>query len=87
MDLADDSVDGVICRWGYMLMADPAAALAETNRVLKPGGRLAFAVWGTPDKNMWAAIAGMVLVAARCATAARTGRTGHIRAGRSESDP
>jgi ubiquinone/menaquinone biosynthesis C-methylase UbiE len=27
MDLGDDSVDGVLCRWGYMLMADPAAAL------------------------------------------------------------
>ena len=40
MDLEDDSVDGVICRWGYMLMADPAAALAETRRVLRDGGRL-----------------------------------------------
>ena len=45
MDLEDDSVDGVICRWGYMLMADPAAALAETRRVLRDGGRLAFSVW------------------------------------------
>jgi ubiquinone/menaquinone biosynthesis C-methylase UbiE len=62
MDLPDDSVDGVICRWGYMLMADPAAALRETNRVLKPGGRLSFAVWGTPDKNLWAATPGMVLM-------------------------
>jgi ubiquinone/menaquinone biosynthesis C-methylase UbiE len=55
MDLEDDSVDRVISRWGYMLMADPAAALKETNRVLKPDGRLAFAVWATPDKNLWAA--------------------------------
>jgi SAM-dependent methyltransferase len=62
MDLDDDSVDGVICRWGYMLMADPAAALAETNRVVRPGGRLAFAVWGTPDKNLWAATPAMVMV-------------------------
>ena len=23
MDLDDDTVDGVLCRWGYMLMADP----------------------------------------------------------------
>ena len=38
--LEDDSVDGVLCRFGYMLMADPAAALAETRRVLRPGGRL-----------------------------------------------
>ena len=46
MDLEDASVDGVVCRYGYMLMADPAAALSETRRVLREGGRLAFAVWG-----------------------------------------
>jgi ubiquinone/menaquinone biosynthesis C-methylase UbiE len=56
MDLDDDSVDGVLCRWGYMLMADPAAALAETRRVLRPGGRLAFSVWGDPATNPWASV-------------------------------
>ena len=48
MDLDDDSVDGVVCRFGYMLMADPAAALKETRRVLRDGGPLAFAVWRPP---------------------------------------
>ena len=62
MDLDDDSVDGVVCRWGYMLMADPAAALRETRRVLRSGGPLAFAVWRTPDRNPWAAVPGMTLV-------------------------
>jgi SAM-dependent methyltransferase len=62
MDLRDDSVDGVVSRWGYMLMADPAAALGETRRVLRDGGTLAFAVWQTPDRNPWAAIPGMTLV-------------------------
>ena len=62
MDLADDSVDGVLSRWSYMLMADPAAALAETRRVLRDGGTLAFAVWQTPDRNPWAALPGMTLV-------------------------
>jgi SAM-dependent methyltransferase len=62
MDLETDSVDKVVCRWGYMLMADPGKALAETRRVLKDGGRLAFSVWTTPEQNMWAAIPGMVLV-------------------------
>jgi SAM-dependent methyltransferase len=62
MDLDDDSVDAVLCRWGYMLMADPAAALKETRRVLRDGGQLAFAVWAPPDRNPWAAIPGMTLV-------------------------
>jgi SAM-dependent methyltransferase len=62
MDLGDDSVDGVVCRWGYMLMADPAAALGETRRVLRSGGTLGFAVWQTPDRNPWAALPGMTLV-------------------------
>ena len=63
MDLEDSSVDGVLCRWGYMLMADPAAALAETRRVLRDGGRLCFSVWASPEHNPWAAIPGMELVA------------------------
>ena len=34
-------------------MADPAAALAETRRVLRPHGRLALAVWGARADNPW----------------------------------
>jgi SAM-dependent methyltransferase len=63
LELEDHSVDGVICRFAYMLMADPAAALAETRRVLRPGGRLVLAVWRGPERNPWVAIAGRVLVA------------------------
>ena len=62
MNLEDDSVDGVLCRWGYMLMADPAIALRETRRVLRDGGPLAFAVWGTPETNPWAAVPAMTLI-------------------------
>jgi SAM-dependent methyltransferase len=62
MDLDDDSVDGVVCRFAYMLVADPGAALRETRRVLRDGGPLAFAVWMTPDRNPWAAVPGMTLV-------------------------
>lgn len=61
MDLADGSVDGVLCRWGFMLMEEPAGALNETRRVLRKGGRLAFSVWGEPAANPWAAIPGRVL--------------------------
>jgi SAM-dependent methyltransferase len=62
LDLADGAVDGVICRWGYMLMADPAAAFRETRRVLRPGGRLAFAVFTGPDENPWGSLPAAVLV-------------------------
>jgi SAM-dependent methyltransferase len=61
IELDDDSVDHVLCRFGYMLMADPAAALAETRRVLRPGGRLALAVWGPPERNPFFAILGINL--------------------------
>jgi ubiquinone/menaquinone biosynthesis C-methylase UbiE len=56
MDLDDASFDGVICRWGFMLMPDPAAALAECKRVLVPGGRLVFAVFTGPDENPFASM-------------------------------
>ncbi|HST33675.1 MAG TPA: class I SAM-dependent methyltransferase [Solirubrobacteraceae bacterium] len=56
MDLPVASVDVVLCRWGYMLMADPAAALGETRRVLRSGGRLALAVWDSIEHNPWAAL-------------------------------
>ena len=62
LDLADHAVDGVICRWGYMLMADPAAAFRETRRVLRPGGRLAFAVFTGPEENPWGALPAAALV-------------------------
>jgi SAM-dependent methyltransferase len=55
IDLPDESVDGVLCRWGYMLMPDPAQALAETWRVLRRGGRLACSVWAEARDNPWAA--------------------------------
>ena len=62
IELADDSVDGVLCRFGYMLMAAPATALAETRRVLRPGGRLTLAVWGALEQNPFFAIIAISLL-------------------------
>jgi ubiquinone/menaquinone biosynthesis C-methylase UbiE len=63
MTLESECIDGVVCRWGYMLMADPGAAFGETWRVMRPGGRLAFSVFGAPDRNPWASLVGRILVA------------------------
>jgi ubiquinone/menaquinone biosynthesis C-methylase UbiE len=76
MDLDDDSVDGVLCRWGYMLMADPAAAMAETRRVLRDGGRVSLSVWGAPERNPWAAIPGRALADHTGASPSRPGEPG-----------
>jgi SAM-dependent methyltransferase len=62
IELDSGSVDGVLCQSTYMLMADPAGALADTRRVLRPHGRLALSVWGAPERNPWASIGGMILV-------------------------
>lgn len=62
MDLDTESVDGVLCRWGYMLMSDPSAAFKETRRVLRPGGRLCFSVFAGPERNPWAALPARALV-------------------------
>jgi ubiquinone/menaquinone biosynthesis C-methylase UbiE len=62
IDLDAHSADRVICRFGYMLMADPAAALRETRRVLRAPGRLALAVWSAPERNPWITILGRLVV-------------------------
>jgi SAM-dependent methyltransferase len=57
IDLPDGSMEVIVCRMGYMLMADPAAALRESGRVLAAGGRLALAVWTDAPSNPWASLA------------------------------
>jgi ubiquinone/menaquinone biosynthesis C-methylase UbiE len=62
MGLPDNSVDGILCRWGYMLMADPGEALQETRRVLREGGAVAFSVFGAPERNAWTSVPSRVLL-------------------------
>jgi len=60
--LPSESFDGVVCRFGYMLMPDPVRGLAETARVLRSEGRVAFAVWGDRRANSWGTAATHALV-------------------------
>lgn len=62
IDLPTADVDAILCRWGVMLCLDPAAALAECRRVLKPGGRLAMAVWDAPERNPAMVLPGVAAV-------------------------
>lgn len=45
-----------------MLIVDPEAAAKEIRRVLKPGGRGAFAAWDRPDRNPWATIPSQAMI-------------------------
>lgn len=49
LEFTDESFDKVLCRFGIMLFNDPQQGINEMARVLKTGGRYAFAVWSTPE--------------------------------------
>ena len=48
-----DEYDVVVSRMGLMFVPEPLRALQEARRVLRPGGRLATAVWADPGRNPW----------------------------------
>lgn len=51
LPFADAVFDAVTCRYGLMFPPDRMAAAAEARRVLKPGARAAFVVWGPYENN------------------------------------
>jgi SAM-dependent methyltransferase len=49
LPFVDDTFDAVTMNFGMLHLARPETAIAEAHRVLRPGGRFAFTVWGGPD--------------------------------------
>ena len=56
LDLPDESFDVALCSLGLMYVPDPAQAVREMRRVLRPGGRLALAVWGERAQCGWSPV-------------------------------
>lgn len=56
LPFADNSFDAISCRFGFMFFPDMQLAAIEMHRVLKPGGRIAAAVWNLPEKNFWVTV-------------------------------
>ncbi|MGH2728113.1 MAG: class I SAM-dependent methyltransferase [Actinomycetota bacterium] len=62
IDLPDSSVDGILSRYGLMLVPDVKKAFSEARRILKPGRTLAYVVWGPLETNPWMMVMGATLM-------------------------
>lgn len=61
LNLTEASFDAVMCRFGLMYMPHPVTALREWRRALRPGGRIAVAVFSTPERNGWGALPASII--------------------------
>ena len=52
MPYPDATFHAVVSSFGIHHVPRPELALVECNRVLKPGGCMAFSVWATPEENI-----------------------------------
>lgn len=55
-ELADGQFDLITCALGLMYVPEPINAMKQVTRLLKPGGRAVFAVWGARKNCGWADI-------------------------------
>ncbi|MCA1749119.1 MAG: class I SAM-dependent methyltransferase [Parasphingopyxis sp.] len=58
---AETPFDAAVSRFGVMFFSDPVAAFANIRANLAPEGRLAFAFWQAPDRNLWAMVPAMAV--------------------------
>jgi SAM-dependent methyltransferase len=76
LDVTTASFDVILSRWGYMLLADPEAALREARRGLRPGGRIALAVWAPMTENPWIGVVQRELLGRELASPPEPGAPG-----------
>jgi ubiquinone/menaquinone biosynthesis C-methylase UbiE len=57
----DASFDAVTCRFGAMFFPDLQKALRECRRVIKPGGKITFIVWGVREQPFTTTTVGVLL--------------------------
>jgi ubiquinone/menaquinone biosynthesis C-methylase UbiE len=51
LPFGDEAFDAVLCQFGLMFFENRAQALGEMRRVLRPGGRVAIAVWDRLERT------------------------------------
>lgn len=56
----DGSFDLATSRFGVMFFRDPELAFRELHRVLRPGARACFLVWGSVEQPYWQSMMGVV---------------------------
>ncbi len=78
LPFADAAFDAVTCRYGLMFPPDRLAAAAAARRVLKPGAKAAFVVWGPYENNTVFAIVRRTVLGFFGEAGGETGPVRHI---------
>lgn len=77
MPFPGESFDRAYCQQGLQHMSDPAAALAEIRRVLRPAGRLAVAIWQQSPFSLFRQVVSELGISAEGAQPSTFGRDAH----------